>query len=119
LARPFNLQLRLAGFIDICRQAAAMINFTKHSLQKLEKLFSELGYMVRYEKGTFNSGYCIVENRKIVIVNKFYETDGRIGILLDLLKTLEFEPGVLSGKSGKFLTQIEKVEIGEDEEQEV
>ena len=44
-----------------------MNKHTKPTLQKIEQIFKELDYLVRYEKGTFNSGYCIVENTKIVI----------------------------------------------------
>ncbi len=83
-----------------------MITFTKHSLQKLEHLFEELGYVVRYEKGSFNSGYCIVEDRKIVIISKFFDAEARINVLLDILDTLEFEPGILSEKATKFYDKI-------------
>jgi hypothetical protein len=83
-----------------------MLSLTKHTLQKLESLFAELGYVIRYEKGTFNSGYCIVENRKIVVVNKFYETEGRIEVLSVILKTLDVEPGILSEKEQKFYRQV-------------
>lgn len=83
-----------------------MINLTKHSLQKLEVLFQELGYVIRYEKGNFNSGYCIVENRNIVIINRFFETEARINVLLDILGKVAFEPAVLSEKSGKFYQRI-------------
>jgi len=83
-----------------------MITFTKHSLQKLEQLFEELGYVVRYEKGNFNSGYCIVEDRKIAVISKFFDTEARINILLDILDTLEFEPGILSEKAGKFHEKV-------------
>ncbi|MBI5917629.1 MAG: hypothetical protein HY842_19845 [Bacteroidetes bacterium] len=95
-----------------------MINLTKHSLQKLEVLFQELGYVVRYEKGNFNSGYCMVEDRNIVIINKFYETDARINVLLDILQSLDFEPGVLSEKSGKFYLRILQHAGGEEDEAE-
>ena len=37
------------------------MNYTKHTLQKIEDLFKELDYAVRYEKGSFHSGYCLVE----------------------------------------------------------
>ena len=47
------------------------MNYTKHQLQKIEDLLVEVGYQVRYEKGSFQSGYCLVENRKIAIVNSF------------------------------------------------
>ncbi len=85
-----------------------MINLTKHSLQKLEVLFQELGYVIRYEKGNFNSGYCIVESRNIVIINKFFETEARINTLLDILNNVEFDAGVLSEKSAKFYERVLK-----------
>ena len=62
-----------------------MITFTKHSLQKLEVIFEEIGYVIRYERGNFNSGYCIVEDRKIAVINRFYDTEARINVLLDII----------------------------------
>ncbi len=94
-----------------------MINLTKHSLQKLEVLFQELGYIIRYEKGNFNSGYCIVEARNIVIINKFFETEARINTLLDILNNIEFDAGVLSEKSAKFYERVQKRVIEGEEEQ--
>lgn len=95
-----------------------MINLTKHSLQKLEVLFQELGYIIRYEKGNFNSGYCIVEHRNIVIINKFYETEARINVLLDILGRVEFEPGVLGEKSAKFYQRIKEHAPAPEEQEE-
>ncbi|MCC6727586.1 MAG: hypothetical protein IT258_23980 [Saprospiraceae bacterium] len=95
-----------------------MINLTKHSLQKLEVLFQELGYVIRYEKGNFNSGYCVVEARNIVIINKFFETEARINTLLDILQNVTFDSGILSEKSAKFYERILK-EAAEGEEETV
>lgn len=64
------------------------MNYTKSFLQKLENLFQELGYIVRYEKGSFQSGYAMVENKKIIVINKFLETEGRINTLLDIFDHL-------------------------------
>ena len=58
---------------------------TKHNLKKVETLAQELGYKVRYEKGNFTSGYCLVEARRVAIINKFYDTEGRINVLYDIL----------------------------------
>ncbi|MGB3800162.1 MAG: hypothetical protein WA952_10140 [Lewinella sp.] len=69
-----------------------MISTTKHSLKKLEALMKELGYTVRYEKGNFTSGYCLVEQRRIAIVNKFYDTEGRVNVLLDILSGYTVPP---------------------------
>lgn len=65
------------------------MNYTKHTLQKIEELLEELGYKVRYEKGSFQSGYCLVENTKIVVVNKFFETESRINTLIDIIDKIE------------------------------
>ncbi|MEM1359872.1 MAG: hypothetical protein AAGF89_16825 [Bacteroidota bacterium] len=62
-----------------------MVSTTKHSLKKLETLAKELGYIVRYEKGNFQSGYCLVESRQVAIINRFFDTEGRINVLLDIL----------------------------------
>lgn len=65
------------------------MNYTKHTLQKIEDLIEELGYKVRYEKGSFQSGYCLVENTKIVVINKFFETESRINTLIDIIDKIE------------------------------
>ncbi len=85
-----------------------MLNYTKHNLKKLESLFEVLQYTVRYEKGNFNAGYCIVKDKKIAIINKFYDTEGRINCLLDILQTVEVDDSLLEEKSLKFYRQVMK-----------
>ena len=96
------------------------MNYTKHTLKKVELLFEEIGYIVRYEKGSFNSGYCMVEERKIVIINKFFEVDGRISTLFDILENVQIEEAILSEKTGKFYKDVlrhKKKLAGEEEEE--
>lgn len=66
-----------------------MIKYTKHFLKKMEALFEELNYNIRYERGNFNAGYCMVKDTNIIVINKFYDTEGRINCLIDILKDLE------------------------------
>ncbi len=79
-----------------------MFKYTKHFLKKTEDLFEELDYEVRYERGTFQSGYCMVEDRKMVIINKFFDTEARINTLIEILNTLPVNADVLSTE-GKIL----------------
>ena len=65
------------------------MKYTQHTLDKIEKLIEEGGYVIRYERGTFQSGYCILQDRKVVVLNKFFQTEGRINTLIDLLPQLE------------------------------
>ena len=46
------------------------IKYTKQFQKKLENIFPNIGYKLRYEKGNFKSGYCILKNEKVVIINK-------------------------------------------------
>lgn len=85
---------------------AFMNKYTKPTLQKLENLFKELDYTVRYEKGTFNSGYCIVEDRRIVVMNRFFDTDARVGVLLDILDELQPDETALTEKSRTLLKTL-------------
>jgi hypothetical protein len=84
------------------------MRYTQTTLKKLEELFGELDYDVRYEKGSFQSGYCLVEQRKIAVVNKFFDTEARINCLLDILGRLEYDPGQLSEKSREVIGKWKK-----------
>lgn len=83
-----------------------MFKFTAHNLKKLETLFEELGYTVRYEKGNFQSGYCVVEDRKVAVINKFFNTEGRINCLLDILAGIETKETEMSEKSARLYKEI-------------
>jgi len=86
----------------------AVLNFTKTTLHKIEQIFQEQDYTIRYEKGNFQSGYCIVEDNKIVIINKFFDTEGRINCLLDILSMIIVMEDALSEKSKIFFKLILK-----------
>lgn len=75
------------------------MRYTQTTLKKLEEVFSELDYTVRYEKGNFQSGYCLVENRRIAVVNKFFDTEARINCLIDILSNIEYDPQSLTEAS--------------------
>jgi hypothetical protein len=39
-------------------------------LKELEELATQLGIQVRYEKGDFDGGYCVLKDQKTLVVNK-------------------------------------------------
>jgi hypothetical protein len=79
---------------------------TPNNLTRLEKIFGEAKYELRFEKGTFNSGYCVLEHKKVVVVNKFLNLEGRINTLLDILASMELDETVLTPESLKLYRQI-------------
>ena len=82
------------------------MKYTQSSLDKLEAIPDEAGYVLRYERGTFQSGYCILEDRKVVVLNKFLQTEGRINTLLDLIPQLEINTASLTEESKKLYSEI-------------
>ncbi|MGK0387560.1 MAG: hypothetical protein ACI94Y_000286 [Maribacter sp.] len=95
------------------------VKYTNHNLKKIQGLLEELGYVVRYEKGNFQSGYCIVENRNIIIVNKFFDIEGRINVLLDILSNVGVDESTLTEGSAKlFQKLITKSDTSTKEEKE-
>jgi hypothetical protein len=61
---------------------------TKATLSHLEDVFAESDYALRYEKGQFRAGYCVLREQRVVLVNAYFPLEGRINCLLDLLRTL-------------------------------
>ncbi|PHX74820.1 MAG: hypothetical protein CK547_01300 [Chitinophagaceae bacterium] len=82
------------------------MRYTPATLEKIEKIVSEVGYIIRYERGTFQSGYCILESRRVVVLNKFLQTEGRINTLIDLLPILNIEADHLSAESRKMFEEV-------------
>ena len=82
------------------------MKYTQTTLDKLEAVVEETGYVLRYERGNFQSGYCILEARKVVVLNKFLQTEGRINTMLDLIPLLEINKELLSPESQKMYTEV-------------
>jgi len=82
------------------------MKYTQATLNKTEKVIEEAGYIVRYERGTFQSGYCILEQRKVVVLNKYLPLEGRINALIDLIPQLHIEPEILTPESQKVFQDV-------------
>ena len=67
------------------------MKYTQSSLDKLSAILGESGYVVRYERGTFQSGWCLLEQKKIVVLNKFLDTEGRVNTLVELIPQLAID----------------------------
>jgi hypothetical protein len=76
------------------------------TLEKLEAILKEAGYILRYERGNFQSGWCLLEKKGVVILNKFLDTEGRITTLLDLINTLPIAYDKLTYDSQKLYESV-------------
>ena len=84
---------------------------TKNTLKKLESLVQELNYQIRYERGNFQSGYCIVNDSRMIVVNKFFDVKGRINMLLEIFTQLDYQSAELSEAAQDTLQKVLKLDI--------
>jgi len=87
------------------------IKCTPRFLSKLEDLFSESTYILRYEKGNFQSGYCLLNDSKIAIINKYFPLEGKINSLIDIIRTINLNPEELSENNRKIFSAIRQNEL--------
>ena len=81
----------------------------KHNLafqKKIEDILHEGGYVVRYEKGNFNSGFCVLEKKRVVVINKFHPLDAKINSLIEILSIVDLDMSGLSEASAKLLQEL-------------
>lgn len=82
------------------------MKYTQGTLEKIEKILDEAEYVLRYERGTFQSGYCILEQRKVVVLNKFLQLEGRINTLIDIIPQLAIMPEFFTPETRKIYDEI-------------
>lgn len=82
------------------------MKYTQSTLDKLEAITEQAGYILRYERGTFQSGYCILEAKKVVVLNKFLQIEGRINTLLDLIPQLDIAPDMLTDDARRLYLEV-------------
>jgi hypothetical protein len=78
------------------------------TLDKLEDVLKQGEYTVRYERGTFQSGWCLLEAKRVVVLNKFLDTEGRINTLIDLIPQLDINYDKLTLESQKLYDTVKQ-----------
>ncbi len=57
-------------------------------LEELKQLASQIGAKVRFERGDFKGGYCVIKKDKIIVINKLSNLQRKVIILATALKEL-------------------------------
>lgn len=47
-------------------------------LEELRETCEHLGYKIRYEKGDFDGGHCILKEERLLVVNRKFTTEKKI-----------------------------------------
>ena len=88
-----------------------MLSPPPHTLEKLEMLLRTAGYKVRYEKGNFKTGACLLQNSKIIVVNKFSNVESRILAISELVRELDFDLNLLDDKQAALVQQLKQTNL--------
>ncbi len=84
------------------------IKLTKQFQKKLELFLESQDYKIRFEKGNFKSGYCIIRNNKVIIINKYFTVEGKINALIEIIESLKISPDTCSKEHLSTLNKILK-----------
>lgn len=85
------------------------LKFTKQFQKKLENIFPDLGYKLRYEKGNFKSGYCILKDQKVVIINKYFTNEGKINTIIEILNSINYNKNKIQKDNIEILNKIKSL----------
>ena len=87
------------------------IKYSNHFLSKLEDVLAESEYVLRYEKGSFKSGYCILKETQIIIINKYFTVEGKINCLIDIISHLDIDINNISEKNKKLVSELSQTTL--------
>jgi hypothetical protein len=93
---------------------------TKQTLAELEELADKLGYRIRFEKGNFKGGYCILKESRLLVVNSRNDYDRRVTIISKSLKEIGIDDVYVKPGLREIIEKESKRKLtGEDEEEEI
>jgi len=87
------------------------MKITQGTLDKLEEILGESEYVFRYERVNFQSGWCLLEFKKIVVLNKFLNLEARINTLLELIPQLTIDFDKLTLDSQKLYEEVKRISL--------
>ncbi len=77
-------------------------------LEDLKSLASQMGAKVRFERGDFKGGYCLVKDSKIIVINKLSTTQRKVMTLSAALKELGIDEIYLQPKLREIIEEMDE-----------
>lgn len=79
-------------------------------LQDLKDIALQMGAKVRFERGDFKGGYCILKENKVIVINKLSNLQRKVIILSAALKELGAEDIYLPPKIREVIEEMDETE---------
>jgi len=75
-------------------------------IQDLKALAQQLGAEVRFEKGDFKGGYCLLKDSKVIVINKMMNLQRKVMILSAALKELGVDQIYLNPRMREIIDEM-------------
>ena len=75
-------------------------------IQELKELATQLGATVRFEKGDFKGGYCLLKDSKVIVINKLANLQRKAMILSTALKELGIDQIYLTPRMREIIDEM-------------
>jgi hypothetical protein len=75
-------------------------------IEELKALAVQLGATIRFEKGDFKGGYCLLKDSKMIIINKLANTQRKAIILATALKELGIDQIYITPKVRELIDEM-------------
>ncbi len=75
-------------------------------MQDLKALAQQLGAEVRFEKGDFKGGYCLLKESKVIVINKMMNLQRKVMILSAALKELGVDQIYLNPRMREIIDEM-------------
>lgn len=82
------------------------MRLNKNTQEKLQAILKAQEYVIRYERGNFKGGYCLVMEQRMILINKFYPLESKINTLADIIREIEVDEAVLSSDQISIVNKI-------------
>lgn len=83
-----------------------MVAKQKKKILQLKDVFETLGYKLRFEKGHFNAGLCVVHDKKVIVINKFFDEETQLQTLQSIFEQIEFDQSKLNQQQLDLLKKL-------------
>lgn len=79
-------------------------------LQDLKNLASQMGATVRFERGDFKGGYCILKESKIIVINKLANLQRKVMTLSAALTELGIDEMYLTPRLREIIEEMGEIQ---------
>lgn len=83
-----------------------MIKYTDKTLKQLQIILKEGGYQIRKGRGAFNTGYCILEAKRVVVLNHYHSVEAKINALVEIVNKVTLTQDNFSPPSAKLFKEV-------------